>query len=275
MIIKIKDFIKELIEEIKKDDIFSSANDLTYKIFFSAFPFAIFLMSVVGFLKLDENLLIERALVVLPDMIRDYAKTFIQEIVTKRNADILSFSLIISIYSASSGFRTAVLSINKAYGLKDTRRFYYKILTSAALVLIFGGIIILCFVLLVFGDTILYFIKSNILKNSENCNLLFIFFNMLRYIISVVILFFSVILINKTALFKIKKVKIKNLFAGAVFTCLTWISASALFNIYINNFSNYSAVYGSVGTIIVLMLWINIMCITLLIGSEINAMLEK
>ena len=271
MIIKIKEFVKELLSEIKKDDIFSAANDLTYKIFFSVFPFAIFLMSAAGFMKLDESLLAERILSVLPNVIKNYAETFITEIVAKRNANILSFSLIISVYSASSGFRTAVQSINKAYGLKDERRIYYKILTSAALVLIFGGIIILCFVLLIFGDNILSYLMS---KTNGGYDFLFDIFNILRYIISVIILFFSVILINKMALHKNKTTKFKYLFFGSLFTCAAWISASALFNIYIENFANYSAVYGSVGVIIILMMWINIMCSALLIGSEINAIAE-
>ena len=251
MIIKIKKFAHDLLEEIKKDDMFSAANDLTYKIFFSAFPFAIFLMSVAGFLNLDENLISERIINILPDIIKAHAGSFIKSISEGRSANILSFSLVISVWSASSGFRTAVRSINKAYGLKDKRGLFYKFLVSIALVLIFGGIIILCFVLLIFGD------------------------NILNYIISLVILFFSVILINKIALLKNKRPRLKDLFYGSLFTCAAWISASALFNIYIDKFANYPAVYGSVGAVIALMLWINIMCISLLIGSEINVVLEN
>ena len=264
MIIKIKKFAADLIAGIKTDDIFSAANDLTYKIFFSAFPFAIFLMSVAGFLKLDKNLLTENILIILPDIIKNHAGEFINDIVTRRNANILSFSLIVSLWSASSGFRTATRCINKAYGLKDTRRFYVRILISMALVLIFSSIIILCFILLVFGGVILRFLFQG------GYNFLF---NIIRYIISVIILFFSVILINKMALNR--KTRLKNLLCGALFTCFAWTSASALFNIYINNFSDYPAVYGSVGAVIALMLWINIMCVSMLAGSEINAALEK
>ena len=272
MIIKIKKFASDLFAEIKKDDMLSAANDLTYKIFFSAFPFAIFLMSVAGFLKLDENLMTERIINILPDIIKAHAAGFIKNISAGRSANILSFSLVISVWSASSGFRTATRSINKAYGLKDRRGLFYKFLVSAALVLIFGGIIILCFVLLIFGDNILAYIKNNI---TGEYNMLFGIFNILRYIISVIILFFSVILINKTALLKNKRPRLKDLACGSLFTCAAWISASALFNIYIDKFADYPAVYGSVGAVIALMLWINIMCVSLLAGSEINVVLEK
>ena len=260
-----KKFAGKLIAEIRKDDILPAANDLTYRIFFSAFPFAIFLMSVVGFMKLDENLLTENILNILPDIINNYAESFINEIINRRNANILSFSLIAAVYSASSGFRTATRSINKAYGIRDTRKFYFRVLISIALVLIFSSIIILCFAMLIFGGLIMSFLFRG--------GSVFLF-NILRYIISVIILFFSVILINKIALFKNRRTTVKSLFVGALFTCTAWILVSALFNIYIA-FTNFSALYGSVGAVIVLMLWINIMCISLLVGSEINAVLEN
>jgi len=101
-----------------------------------------------------------------------------------------------------------------------------------------------------------------------------IVFNILRYIISAVILFFSVILISKIALFKNRKTTLNALSVGALFTSVAWVLVSAIFNIYVDNFANFSALYGSVGAVIVLMLWVNIMCITLLVGVEINAVIE-
>ena len=266
MMDKLKHFARELITELKKDDIIAAANDLTYRIFFSAFPFAIFLMSVAGFIKLDAELLTEWILEALPDVVNEYAKSFIYEIINRRNANLLSFSLIAAVFSASSGFRTAVRSINRAYGLRDSRKFYTKHLISFALVLIFSVIIIFCFALLIFGDMILHFF----LRGSYYI----IVFNVLRYIISAVILFFSVILTSKIALFKNRKTTLNALSVGALFTSVAWVLVSAIFNIYVDNFANFSALYGSVGAVIVLMLWVNIMCITLLVGVEINAVIE-
>ena len=271
-------FIKKLITEIKKDDIFSAANDLTYKIFFSLFPFTIFLMSAVSFFKLDAEILINEISSVLPYVINQSVKDIIKEILNMRNANILSVSLLISLYSASSGFRTAMRSINKAYGRKDSRKFYLKILISMALVVIFTVIIIASFVLLIFGGEILNFIKNY--YNFHNA-LMFYIFNVSRYIISVIIMFFSVVLINKLALANLgrlgkldrleQKTKIKSLFPGAFITVFAWLAVSGVFNIYIEKFSSYSSVYGSIAGIIIFMLWLNIMCAALLIGSEINA----
>ena len=248
---KIYDFTKNILAEIKKDDLFSAANDMTYKLFFSVFPFSIFLMSIVGFLKLDAEKLTEKISSVLPYSLGEPARNFIHEIANVKNANILSFSLIISIYGASSGFATAMRSINKAYGQKDTRRFYVKIPVSMALVVIFTVIIIVSFVFLIFGD------------------------NILNYIISMIVMFVSVILINKLALYKNKKTSIKSHIPGTIFTVFLWLLISRLFNIYIEKFTNYSSLYGSIAAVIILMLWLNIICIVLLVGSEINATIEN
>ncbi|MCL2775242.1 MAG: YihY/virulence factor BrkB family protein [Oscillospiraceae bacterium] len=270
---EIKKFAKELISEIQNDDMFSAASDLTYKILFSLFPFIIFLMAIVGFLKLDADILIDEISSVLPYAINESVQNVIKEILRIRNANILSFSLLISvtmaIYSASSGFNSAMRCINKAYGQKDDRKFWVKILISMSLVLIFTVIIIASFILLIFGDNILDFIKEYF--NLEYIYLFYIF-NVLRYVVSVITVFLCVLLINKLAVHK--KTKLKSLFPGSVFTVLTWFTASWLFNVYIENFTNYSSIYGSIAGIIILMLWLNIMCIVLLLGSEINALIE-
>ena len=247
MFSRIYNFTKKIIAEIKEDDLFSAANDMTYKLFFSVFPFLIFLLSIVGFLKLDIDKLTTRILSVLPYSLDEPARHFIKEIASVKNANILSFSLILSIYGASSGFKTAMRSINKTYGLKDMRKFYIKIPVSMALVIIFTVIIIVSFVTFIFGD------------------------NIFNYAAGIIIMFFSVILINKLALYKNKKTGVKSHIPGTVFTVFLWIAISRLFNIYIDNFSNYSALYGSIAAVIILMLWLNLMCLVLLIGNEINA----
>ena len=244
-------FTKYIIAEVIKDDLFSAANDMTYKLFFSIFPFLIFLMSVVGFLNLDAEIISEQISSFLPYSLNEPVKQFITEITATRNANILSFSLIISIYGASAGFRTAMREINKAYGQADTRKFYIKIPVSMVLVLIFAVIIIASFSLVILGND-----------------------NIIKYSAGIIIMFFSVILINKLALYKNiknKKTGVKSLVPGTIFTVFLWFVISRLFNIYIENFSNYSALYGSISVVIILMLWLNIMCIVLLLGSEINA----
>jgi len=266
-------FTNKIITQIKKDDLISAANDMTYKLFFSIFPFLIFLMSVVGFLKLDTDMLIIRISSALPHSLVDPVCSFINEITNVRSANILSFSLIVSIYGASAGFRTAMRSINKAYSQEDMRKIFVKIPVSMALVVIFAVIIIVSFALLIFGDNILKYIRNNFFDFVSE-NIIFLF-HILRYAVSIIIMFCSVVLINKLALYKNKKVSVKSLVPGTLFTVVSWFAISWLFNIYIDNFTNFSALYGSIAAVIIFMLWLNIICIVLLLGSEVNAVINN
>ncbi|MCL2096550.1 MAG: YihY/virulence factor BrkB family protein [Oscillospiraceae bacterium] len=266
----LKNLIKKIFVSVKKDDLISSANDMTYKLFFSVFPFSIFLMSVAGFLNLDINpdIISEQISEILPGSLTSPVTDFITEISRVRNANILSFSLVVSVWGASSGFRTAMRSINKAYGQKDARKIYIKIPVSVALVLIFTVIIIISFVLVIFGNNIF-----DLIWGAHKLKYKFLF-DIIRYSAGIIITFVSVILINKLALYKNKKTGLKRLVPGTLLTVFLWLVISRFFNIYIDNFSNYSALYGSIAAIIILMLWLNIMCVVLLLGSEINAALE-
>ena len=259
------DFVRELVQEIQKDDLISVANDLTYKIFFSIFPFIIFLISVAGFLNLDEVYLIEQFYLILPDAIHAPIETFVTEVMREKHPDIVSLSLIFSMLSASWGFGTAMKSINKAHGQRDRRNIIIKILINISSVIVFSAIVIIAFVMLIFGDNILNFLRVNFNVDDSGITL----FSVLRYVTAVIIMFFAVLAINKISISK--KVSWKSLIPGAIFTVVMWIGISKGFNIYIKNFASYSTVYGSLAGIIIFMLWLNVLCIALLLGSEINA----
>jgi len=230
-------------------------------------------MSIVGFLKFDIDKITTQISFILPESLANPVQLFINEIATVKNANILSFSLIFSIYGASAGFKTAMRSINKMYNQKETRNIFVNILISIALVIIFTVIIIFSFVVLIFGDNILNFIQDYF-YDFGSASIIYLF-NILRYAVSIIVIFAAVMLINKLALFKIKKVRLKSLIPGTFFTVFLWLIISWLFNIYIDNFSNYSALYGSIAAVIIFMLWLNIMCIVLLLGSEINANIDE
>lgn len=252
-----------------QDDITSIANDITYKLFFSIFPFVIFLMSVVGFLNIDSSYLLDVLNDALPLDVMTTINNFITEVVVHRNTTILSFSLIISVYGASSGFGTAMKGINKAYQSKDRRHFAMYIFIQMILVIIYAVVIIISVVLLILGDQILLFLRDYFEINKIFLSII----GILRYIFAVLILFVCVVLINKLALSK--NVTLRSLYTGSFATVVMWIAVTAVFNYFINKLVRFSAIYGSIAGIILFLMWINFMSLTLLIGSEINVCLNK
>lgn len=266
---KLRILTRELWEQAKKDDLISIANDMTYKIFFALFPFIIFIMSVVGFLELDAEKIIGNLSLALPQNLLSPMERLIKEVVGAKHPNILSFSLIIALLGASAGFGSAVKGINKAYGQKDARSLIIKMLINIALVIVFTCSVILSFVMLVFRDSIIKLSR----QYSGAALIVHRLFGIFGYTATVSIMFLFVVIINKLALSQ--KASYKLLAPGSLLTVALWLTMSKFFNIYINNFARYSLLYGSLGGIMALMIWLNGICVALILGSEVNAMLQN
>ena len=261
-------FIKELIYETKKDGLLSLSHELTYKILLSIFPFIIFSMTLFGFINIDTTHIIEQVYLAVPDMARHILSDFVEEVVKKSNFPLFSTSLFFSIYNAASGFKAVIRGINKTYGKVVTWGFVKRNLTSISLVFIFVFSVALMMLLIVFGDRILSFL----LITKQDQIIYFVLHKSIRFFMAIIGLFFAVSFTYYLS--NCQRVKLFALFPGSVFTVVSWMLTSYIYNICINNFFNYSKVYGSIGSIFVLLLWLNIICICLLVGSEINSMIQ-
>lgn len=255
-----KHFFEGLIKIIckcKNDNLNAAANQLTYKILLSFFPFVIFLMTLIAFFNLDVNIFLDELGGKIPYKIIGLVNIFINEVVTKKNITLLSSSLFISIWSASSGFESIIRCINKIYSQNESRNFIFVKLISILCVIIFALAIILCIALIVFGNLIL-----NMLSIRS------VYVTILRFAIAIFLLTLFSALIYKISVSC--KMKIVWFLPGALFCSIAWIILSLAFNFYVDNLSRYSTIYGSIGSVFVLMLWLNLVINVLLIGIEIN-----
>ncbi len=260
-------FIIKLVKEVQKDDLIAKANELTYKLLLALFPFIIFLMTLLGFLNIDGNLFIKQMSEYMPKEIMGLIDVFVVEVINTRNVSLLSTSLFISIFAASSGFDSVIRGINQCYGCKETRNYFHVKLLSIVMVFIFTASIIFSLVLII--------IDTNFISNIDPEHfpkLTSTFFGVVLLAVSIFVLLITVMLIYRLS--GCKKIRFKSLLPGALFTVIIWVIGSKGFNIYIENFSRFSKVYGSLGSIVILMLWLNIISIVLLLGSEINALLD-
>jgi len=265
---KLYSFFLELYKKMIENDLISKANDLTFKILLSMFPFIIFLMAMASYFEIDTMFLIDEMYYGLPPDIMDVLAPFMIEIFEVRRPQMLSISFAVMIFAASGGFNSVMAGINRAYGQEDRRNFVYKRLISIALVFIFAISIVLAMVMLIFNDTI-YTMAIRFLADTTFLNMLFSF---MGYFLSIGMLLLSVMLINKLSL--ARKKKFRAFLPGVSFTVICWVLLSRAFSVYVNNFSGHSALYGSVAGIMLLMIWLNLICIVLLVGAEINAILS-
>jgi membrane protein len=257
--------LRLLWHRIGEDDINGLSAQLAYFFLLSLFPLLIVLFSLLPYIPILH-----------PDMlglIKEFAPTGtmklieknIKEIMSHRNGGLLSFGIIGTIWSASNGINAIVTAFNKAYNVKETRSFIVS--RGMAILLTFGMIFvfILAIVIPIFGKEIGFFIFSRLGYTTEFIKL----WNALSWLGSAIILF-----VMFTVLYWIApnvKLKCRSAFPGAAFATVGWIISSLGLSFYVGTISNYSLTYGSIGTVIVLMIWLYISAFIIILGGEINA----
>ncbi|MFI3231525.1 MAG: YihY/virulence factor BrkB family protein [bacterium] len=283
-------FCFQLYKKVKENELLLVSYALTYKLLLSIFPFIIFIMTIIGFLDLDISIFLEILNDNLPIEVSVIIQDFLYFLTSNRDLSLLSFSFIVSIYSASTGFTAIITALNKVYFIKDNRKFLKRQISSILLVFVFAIMIILFMVFMVFGeylkDILIYIVnlvsipELNIYINIDYVAITEflndIFNNILNSVLTKVILFiyllFTIVVTYKIGV--VKKLKVINILPGAIITIVLWTFASKLFNIYIANFSRFSVIYGSIGSIFILLIWLNIIAFVLLLGAQINAQIE-
>ncbi len=259
-------FVQTIWFEMHKDRVLSLANEMTYKGLMASFPFIIFLMSLLGYANIDGRLLLTAATPYLAPQILDIFTVFIEEVLNERHVTVLSISLLVAVFSASSGFRAIIRGLNQSYGISRGRGFFGDLALSLVLVPAFALLVTISLAVFTFGDTIQLFIHTTLMIEKD-----FGLINLLMSVGAMALMLFSIMFIYKVAL--ATQTRFWQHLPGAVFTLILWLAACKLFNIYVNNFSRFGKMYGSVAGIFILLIWLNIISVILLIGSEINAIL--
>ncbi|SCJ31010.1 YihY family inner membrane protein [uncultured Clostridium sp.] len=261
------DFMIYFIIKVKNDDIFALGAQLAYYLILSFFPFLIFLMTIIGFSKLDSMQIIEGLSAILPSSVFELTSTIVVEVVENQYTGLLGVSIVLSMWAASSAFRAVTKGINKAYNLKENRSFIKRAIIALICTFALAFTIVLALVLLVFGNLIGNLLISYIPYNALVGKL----WNLIRYImvLTIMICIFAGIYRYTPA----KRISWREAFPGAIVSTIGWVIVSLGFSFYINNFSNYSRLYGSLGAVFVLMTWLYISSIILILGGEINSVL--
>jgi len=264
---KLEKFIMFVIK-VEKDDIFALAAQLAYYLILSFFPFLIFIMNLIGVSKLDAVAVLQGLKRLLPDNVFVLIDSTVLEIINKQNFGLLGLSILVSIWSASSGIRAVIRGINKAYNLKEKRGIVSLSILSFIFTISLTLVIIITLTALVFGNII----GGYLVKLLPFPEIISVLWNISRYIVVILSMVFIFGTLYRYA--PTKKMNWRNVIPGAVFTSVGWIIVSLAFSYYVNNLSNYSRLYGSLGAVFVLMIWLYLTAIILILGAEINSELE-
>lgn len=258
-----------LIVKIKNDDVFALASQLAYYLILSFFPFIIFLITLVGFSSLSSAEVMNGLSAVLPESVYDLTELIVKEVFERQYTELLGVSILLSIWTSSSAFRAVIKGVNKAYNFKETRSFIKRLIISMISILALALILILALSMLVFGQVIGNYIKVIL----PFYKLIILLWNMFRYAFVFILMIFIFAVIYRFT--PAKRLKWREVIPGSIFSTVGWILISYGFSFYINNFSNYSRFYGSLGAVFILMTWLFLVSMIFILGVEINCVISR
>ncbi len=262
-------YLMRFINKVKTDDLSSLAAASSYYLILSIFPFLIFILSVISLTAIDPTLLIVQFENLLPDASADILVSTLYVIMDNGTVTLLSFGMITMLWSSLKGIRALVKGVNIAYDTVENRPFWQMFLLAFFSVLIIPLLIIISFFLLVFGEKIGEFLFE-FLRITGSFQQIWEHF---RLLFSVLMLAFSFALFYKF----IPNIHLRfiDVIPGTLFSSIGWIVISLLYSAYINRFGTYSMLYGSIGGIMILLIWLFLSSIIVLIGAELNAFIYQ
>ncbi|MFK3970390.1 YihY/virulence factor BrkB family protein [Pseudomonas sp. NPDC087358] len=257
------------VKEFLDDEMSTYASALAYQMLFSLFPFLLFLIALIGFLHLPDffSWLRLQSELVLPPQALDQVNPVIDQLQQSKGG-LLSVGIVIALWSASAGVRLMMSAMNAAYDVVEERPVWKRIPLSVLYTIGFAGMLLAAAALMVTGPQVMSWLAAQIGMEDFIVTL----WTILRWPVIILLLMVSV----ATMYYVMPDVKQEFRFitAGSVLAVVVWIVASLGFAYYVKTFADYNAMYGSIGAIIVLLLYFYISASVLLLGAEMNAVIE-
>lgn len=258
-----------LLYRIGKDNATGLAAQLSYYFLLALFPTLIFVLTLIPLFQISPdtitNLISENA----PGDTAKLITGIIDDVMQNANGGLFSFGLIAALWSASNGMTALMNAFNVAYVVEDGRNAIVLKVMSVFFTIIMVVVFGLAIALPIFGQQLGNLLFGPLGLESE----LRWVFSLIKFVLPLIVTF--IVFMTLYALAPNIKIKLLSVIPGAAFTTIVWLGSSALFGLYVNNFANYSKTYGSIGGIIVLMLWLFLTGLIIIIGAEINAVLHQ
>jgi membrane protein len=261
------DFSKRVWHEIQEDRVFTGAAALAYFLLLAVFPGAIFVLSLLPYLPIPhmQQAIMDLLHQILPAQSATLFAETVRNIVSDRKGGLLTFGFVFTLWSASTGMYAIVQQLNVAYDVTERRPFWKVQGTALVLMLLFVLLVIGSLSLVIFGGVVQSWLASSIGWSAP----LLVFFATLRWIVIGVALLLALAIIYRFG--PDVSAKFRLVSPGNVVAAILIAVISIGVQFYVLKFGkNYSATYGSLGAVIILMLWLYLAGVAILIGGEIN-----
>ncbi len=261
--------IKLFTDEIKRTAMSALAGQTAFFIILSFFPFFMFLFALLRFTPFTEETFLEIMEVFIPSSFHGFFANTISEIYINQSASVISITIITAVWLGSKAFLSLTNGLNSIYEINETRNYVLIRIYSALYTVVFAFLIMATLTIMVFGNTIYFYVCQHF----PMLDGLFRSIISLRPLVSFLIMFSFFTIMYKAI--PNRKCSLSSQIPGALISTGGWIIFSYLYSFYVDHFSNYSAFYGTMSVIALLMVWLYACMYILFFGGMINNLLNK
>jgi len=263
---------KVVVDGIGDDDLLGHASELAFNFLLALFPLLILLLSLFGLFALHRTQLLASFMSYVSDLLPPVAFALfsrtVAEIVRTTGGGKLTFSIILTLWFASGGMSSMMSTLNGAYQVRETRTFLRVRTVALGLTIAISILLVSALLLVLLGGYL-----SQLLAYLGLRSAVVVASRVLEWIAVLLFLSLSFSLIYFFGP-NLEGQRWYWITPGSVFGVLLWLLASGAFRYYLRFFDSYSKTYGSLGAVMVLLVWLYVTALAFLIGGEINAKIE-
>jgi membrane protein len=265
--LSIPELARRVWSEFQEDEVTDRAAALSYYFLFSLFPALLFLVALLGFLPLQglQEQLLAYAREVLPPTAATTMERTLNEVIGTRRPTLASIGVLATLWAGSNGLASVMSALNIVFDVTEKRPWWKRRLVAILLTLAFSGFIVAALVLLVFGPRI-----GALLASYLGLGELFtIAWNVVSVPIVIALGLIGIQLVYYLA--PAWERRWRWITPGGALALGLWLAMSFGLRTYVGYFGNYSATYGSIGGVILLMLWLYLTSVVMLLGGEVDS----
>ncbi len=259
--------------EIDHDNVLGRASELAYNFLLAVFPLLLFVLALLGVLATQgidvRTLLFQYLSRVLPGSASELISKTANEVIENSGGGKLTFGILFSLWTASGGTTTMMSTLNDAYDVRESRSFVRIRLIALALTLGLVVLVVVGSVLAVAGGHIALTLGNRIGLGT----MVIVAWRVVAWVAAIAFIVFAFALIYYFGP-DVKQQHWYWITPGSVVGVGLWAVASAVFRVYLHFFNSYSRTYGSLGAVIILLLWLYVTGLAFLVGGEVNAEIE-
>jgi len=260
--------VKFTIEAFMRSDILTKSAAISFRFFIALFPTVILILSLIPYVPIQDfqNNLLKSITDILPDSLDTMISHTIEDLILKKHKGVLSIGFILTLYYASSIISSVLNTFSSSYQIEVKRNPIKLRLIGLFLMIGITIMMLTGFTLILFSENYISYLMEE--YQIDNW-LITTSLNLLKWVAVIILFILSISTLYNVAHTERRKWKV--LSAGASWTTGLIILTSLGLNFYINNFDSYNRLYGSIGSLIVFLLWINISSTILIVGFELYA----